>query len=354
MHTVAFVIEQLRRGNIALLTDRTGAGHLILAAQSAGGAALELMMQSGELHLAMTPEMPAILPGLMPVIVSAGGVLQIAAPAEAAVDLMRLAGLRPQALVRALTAQDPAAFAQNHGLPIVSLAALIHHRLHTGSALEHVAVADLPTPHAEHPFRAHSFLSPWDGIEHLALVAPGLARGAPLVRVHSECLTGDALGSLRCDCGPQLQESLRRLARAEGGILIYLRGQEGRGIGLANKIRAYALQDRGLDTVEANRALGLPDDARDFAPAAQMLRVLGHEEVRLLSNNPEKATSLRHHGIKVIKVEPLIMPPNPFNARYLQTKAEKFGHALPAAHGACHRPQVKASTQSAHGVAWEL
>lgn len=188
-----------------------------------------------------------------------------------------------------------------------------------------VAVVDMPTVYSATPFRAYSFVAT-DGIEHMALVSP-LTGARPLVRVHSECLTGDAFGSLRCDCGPQLQASLRRFAEG-GGILIYLRGHEGRGIGLANKMRAYALQDQGMDTVEANLALGLPEDGRDYLPAAQILRHLGHEQVRLLTNNPDKVVGLQRHGIEVIARETLITPPNPFNAAYLQTKARKFGHFL--------------------------
>lgn len=188
-----------------------------------------------------------------------------------------------------------------------------------------VAVVDLPTRFSAAPFRAHSFVAA-DGIEHMALVSP-LTGTCPLVRLHSECLTGDAFGSLRCDCGPQLQASLQRFGES-GGILIYLRGHEGRGIGLANKMRAYALQDQGMDTVEANLALGLPEDGRDYAPAAQMLRHLGHERVRLLTNNPDKVLGLRANAIEVVASETLITPPNPFNAAYLATKARKFGHLL--------------------------
>lgn len=199
------------------------------------------------------------------------------------------------------------------------------------TTVDFIAVADLPTRYSALPFRAHSFRSRIDETEHLALVTPGTATGAPLVRMHSECLTGDAFGSLRCDCGPQLQKSLRRLAASPGGILVYLRGQEGRGIGLANKMRAYALQDKGMDTVEANRALGLPEDARDYAEAAQILRALGAHQVRLLTNNPDKVTALRRYGIEVSAVEPLVIAANPFNASYLDTKARKFGHTLPLA-----------------------
>lgn len=340
MQTVPLALEHLQRGGIILLTDHAGAGHLVLAAQLASCSAVEVMTKAGaggfQLALATTDgdrpdalSLNPVLPEFLPVLASADGVLHREGLAEAAVDLARLAGLKPQALLRAVARQDLSAFARQHHLPMLSISALTFHRRRTETLLDFVAVADLPTAYSDHPFRAHSFQNRVDGVEHLALVSPGKAIGAPLVRVHSECLTGDAFGSLRCDCGPQLQESLRRLAATPGGILVYMRGHEGRGIGLANKMRAYALQDQGMDTVEANRALGLPDDARDYAQAAQILRALGHDKVRLLSNNPEKAASLRRHGITVIKVEPLIMPPNPFNARYLETKAEKFGHALP-------------------------
>lgn len=186
-----------------------------------------------------------------------------------------------------------------------------------------VDTANLPTEHGT--FLAHAFLGQ-SGVEHLALVSPGPAPRVPLVRMHSECLTGDGLGSLRCDCGPQLRESLRRLSQSPGGILLYLRGQEGRGIGLANKMRAYALQDRGLDTVEANRALGLPDDARSYAEAAAMLQALGAHRIRLLTNNPDKVAALVRHGIAVEGAEPLVIPANIHNAGYLSTKARKFGH----------------------------
>jgi len=185
--------------------------------------------------------------------------------------------------------------------------------------------ASLPTEHGH--FQAHAFLGQ-SGAEHMALVSQGQAQGAPLVRMHSECLTGDGLGSLRCDCGPQLRESLRRLSQSPGGILLYLRGQEGRGIGLGNKLRAYALQDRGMDTVEANRALGLPDDARSYAEAGAMLQVLSARRIRLLTNNPDKVAALVRLGIEVQAVEPLVMPANPHNLGYLATKARKFGHRL--------------------------
>jgi 3,4-dihydroxy 2-butanone 4-phosphate synthase/GTP cyclohydrolase II len=166
-----------------------------------------------------------------------------------------------------------------------------------------------------------------DGREYLAVVKGPLTDGA-LVRVHSECLTGDVLGSLRCDCGAQLQASLRRICDSDGGVLIYLQGQEGRGVGLANKIRAYALQDDGLDTVEANAALGFADDLRDYAVAAQILKALGLSRVRLLSNNPRKTEGLVAYGIDVAEEVPLVLPANPHNLGYLATKRDKLGHRL--------------------------
>lgn len=337
MQTVPLALEHFRRGGLVLLVDHGGLGHLVLAAARAKVPELALMKAGGvgDFYLALTAaELPRLvanpdLPKCQVVSTREGGLLQYDGTPEAATDVARLSGLPPQALLRALQPQDLWAFAKRHDLPIVSIAQLIQHRHRTEAVLELVAVADLPTRHALQPFSAHSFLSSFDAVEHLALVSPGKVTGDPLVRIHSECLTGDAFGSLRCDCGPQLDESMRRLAASPGGILVYMRGHEGRGIGLSNKMRAYALQDKGLDTVQANRALGLPDDARDFAHAAQILRALGHTTVRLLTNNPEKAASLQRHQIVVSQIEPLVIPPNPFNARYLDTKTLKFDHVLP-------------------------
>jgi 3,4-dihydroxy 2-butanone 4-phosphate synthase / GTP cyclohydrolase II len=337
MQTVPLALEHFRRGGLVLLLDQAGLGHLVLAADRAGVVEMALMRSAGvdDLYLALTAaELPRLvvnsdLPKCQVVSTREGGLLQFEGTPEAAADIARLAGLPPQTLLRALQPQDLSAFAERHDLPIVTVEELTLYRRRTEALLELVAVADLPTLHSQHPFRAYSFRSSFDGVEHLALVSPGQSTGDPLVRIHSECLTGDAFGSLRCDCGPQLDESMRRLAASPGGVLVYMRGHEGRGIGLSNKMRAYALQDTGLDTVQANRALGLPADARDFAHAAQILRALGHSAVRLLTNNPEKAASLQRHQIEVSQIEPLVIPPNPFNARYLDTKALKFDHALP-------------------------
>jgi 3,4-dihydroxy 2-butanone 4-phosphate synthase/GTP cyclohydrolase II len=267
-----------------------------------------------------------------------GGVLVRNGHTEGAVDLMRLAGLQPAAVIcevmgddgRMARRDDLELFAERHGLPVLTIHKIVAHRASKEVLVEEVAAAALPSSLGDDEMRVHAFRSLLDGSEHLAMVKQPFS-GVPLVRVHSECLTGDALGSLRCDCGQQLQESLRLIAE-EGGILLYLRGQEGRGIGLANKIRAYALQDEGHDTVEANVALGFAADARDYAVAAQILRALRVSRVELLTNNPGKVESLERCGIAVAARRPLSMPPNPFNLRYLATKREKFGHTVSHQH----------------------
>lgn len=337
MQTVSLALEEFRRGGIVLLLDQANEGHLILAAECVTATAAEFMIANGTggFQLATTAvernwiTADPNLPAFEIAIATKAWPMQLTEPVDMATEVARNSGTALHVLLRSLLPQDAPAFAVRHNLPTVTFEDLNRHRLRNEAELDLVAVADLPTPHSDRPFRVHSYRSQFDGIEHLALVSQGRAIGAPLVRIHSECLTGDAFGSLRCDCGPQLDESLRRLGASSGGILIYMRGHEGRGIGLANKMLAYALQDQGMDTIEANRALGFPADARDFAHAAQILRALGHETVRLLTNNPEKASSLQRHGITVNSVEPLVILPNAFNLRYLETKAEKFGHALP-------------------------
>lgn len=263
------------------------------------------------------------------------GVLARDGHTEGAIDLMRLAGLRPAGVICEIMRDDGhmarladlEVYARQHKLPILGIRDIIDHRVATETLVDEVARSQLPTVHSPIPIDVRAFRSRLDGVEHLALIRNPLG-ATPLVRVHSECLTGDALGSLRCDCGPQLQEALRQIATGDGGALIYLRGQEGRGIGLANKIRAYDLQDRGHDTVEANTALGFPADARDYGIAGQMLRALGVERLRLLSNNPDKALSLERLGIDVAERLPLEIPANPHNWRYLATKRDKFGHTF--------------------------
>lgn len=276
-----------------------------------------------------------VSPGhIFPLRAAEGGVLVRNGHTEGAVDLMRLAGLQPAAAICEVMRDDGEMarrpdlelFAAQHDLPILSISDLVAYRCKTEVLVEQVDSADLPSAFSGDAMRVHAFRSLLDGTEHLAIVKAPMT-GAPLVRVHSECLTGDALGSLRCDCGAQLQQSLRMIGES-GGVLIYLRGQEGRGIGLANKIRAYALQDEGRDTVEANTDLGFAADARDYAIAGQILRALGVVTITLLTNNPQKAETLRASGIDVQEQRPLIIAPNPFNLRYLDAKREKFGHTL--------------------------
>ena len=286
---------------------------------------------------------PAVAPGaivspghVFPLRAADGGVLARNGHTEGAIDLVRLAGLQPAAVICEVMGEsghmarrpELDQFASEHDIPVLTIAELVEYRWATERLVEEVASADLPTAYADGVLRVHAFRSKVDGEEHLAIVRRPLGR-TPLVRVHSECLTGDALGSLRCDCGPQLHEAQRLISEdPEGGVVIYLRGQEGRGIGLANKIRAYALQDGGLDTLDANTALGLPADARHYGIAAQILKALGVERLRLLSNNPAKADALTGYGIEVAGRVPLVIPPNPFNRRYLATKGSRFGHSL--------------------------
>ena len=221
-------------------------------------------------------------------------------------------------------------FADARQVTFVTVEDVVAHRLRTEQVMEEVAVADLPSAYAP-GLRVHALRRRDDGSEHLALVRrpPSGFGPEPLVRLHSECLTGDALGSLRCDCGEQLRRALSRVAAdPQGGAVLYLRGQEGRGIGLANKIRAYALQDRGLDTVEANLELGFPADARDYRVAVAMLNLIGIPRLRLLSNNPAKSAALERYGIDVVERRGLRIGPNPHNAAYLDTKRQRMGHDL--------------------------
>jgi 3,4-dihydroxy 2-butanone 4-phosphate synthase/GTP cyclohydrolase II len=269
-----------------------------------------------------------------------GGVLARRGHTEAASDLARLAGLAPVGALSELTHDDGTmmrlaaleAFGHTHGLPVIHIEDLVSYRRRTEPIVEPVAQARLPTQYG--PFVAH-VLRDLDGREHVALVR-GEVRGASdvLVRVHSECVTGDLFGSQRCDCGAQLHAALDRVAQAGRGVVVYLRGHEGRGIGLINKLHAYRLQDEGRDTVEANLELGLPVDSRRYDVGAQILTSLGLTTIRLMSNNPAKFTALEGYRLRIVERVPLITPPNAENAGYLSTKQVKLGHLLGLALGA--------------------
>jgi 3,4-dihydroxy 2-butanone 4-phosphate synthase/GTP cyclohydrolase II len=277
-----------------------------------------------------------VQPGhVLPLRAKDGGVLERAGHTEAAVDLTRLAGLTPAGVIGEVVHDDgtlmraPALreFADANDLALVSIEDLqIYRRLHE-SQVERLAETSLPTEFGQ--FRALGYRDTIDGSEHIALVHGDPGTEGVLVRLHSECLTGDVLGSRRCDCGPQLQASMAEITAEGAGVVVYLRGHEGRGIGLLHKLQAYALQDDGRDTVDANLELGFAEDDRDYAAGAQILRDLGITSVRLLTNNPDKANGLETYGVKVAERLPLAITPTPENIRYLRTKAERMGHDLP-------------------------
>jgi len=263
-----------------------------------------------------------------------GGVLRRVGQTEASVDLARLAGLPPVGVICEIMNPDGTmarrpeleAFAKEHGLRFITVAQIVAYRLRHERLVRRVAEAMLPTPAG--PFRVIAFENQVDHREHVALVKGDIAgKKNVLVRMHSECLTGDVFHSLRCDCGQQLHAAMRRIQEEGEGAVVYLR-QEGRGIGLANKIRAYALQDQGQDTVEANESLGFKPDLRDFGIGAQILLDLGLSSIRLLTNNPRKVVGLEGYGLKITGREPIQVVPSDFNRRYLATKRDKLGHLL--------------------------
>jgi len=263
-----------------------------------------------------------------------GGVLVRPGHTEASIDLARMAGLTPAAVISELVNDDGTMkrgpelreFADEHGLVLVSIDDLIRYRRRTERQIQRVATTTLPTRYGD--FMAYGYRNIVDGSEQLALVRGEIGDGPTLARLHSECLTGDVFGSLRCDCGPQLDEALRQVA-AEGGVVVYLRGHEGRGIGLLHKLQAYELQDAGRDTVDANLDLGLPADARDYGTGAQILADLGVKEVRLLTNNPDKLAGVQGYGIDVVERRSISIDPTEHNLRYLRTKRDRMGHHLP-------------------------
>ena len=276
-----------------------------------------------------------VQPGhIFPLRARPGGVLQRAGHTEAAVDLAQLAGLRPIGVLCEILNDDGTMarlpelkkFARKHKLKIGTVGDLIEYRRTREKLIERVETVKLPTDHGD--FDLHLYRSRVDGQHHLALVHGDVAgRDKILVRVHSECLTGDVFGSRRCDCGPQLHQAMRQIAAAGRGVIVYMR-QEGRGIGLAPKILAYKLQEQGLDTVEANQKLGYDMDLREYGLGAQILADLGLKTIRLLTNNPKKVVGLEGYGLKIVEQLPIKIKPNPHNERYLKVKREKMGHLL--------------------------
>lgn len=284
-----------------------------------------------------------IRPGhVLPLRAVDGGVRERAGHTEAAVDLMRLAGLEPVGAIAEVVADDgsmmrlPGLFelGERDGIPVITIEQLIAYLNETDPlpaatpARRRVSLraeSNVPTSHGT--FRFLAYKDRVTGTDHLAVVSGDLTEPAPLVRVHSECLTGEAFGSLKCECGPQLEAALDTIDR-DGGIVIYMRGHEGRGIGLINKLRAYNLQERGMDTVDANLALGLPADARDYAAAAGILADLGVDKVRLLTNNTDKVAQLRGFGLDVVEQVPLLVGVGPNNHQYLETKRDRMGHII--------------------------
>ena len=264
-----------------------------------------------------------------------GGVLKRAGHTEAAVDLCAMADRRPVGVLSEIVNEDGTMarvpelekFAEEHNLLFITIADLIRYRRRNEKLVEHFAEARIPTKHGE--FAAHAYRSVLDEIEHVAYVLGDIENvEEPLVRVHSECLTGDLLGSIRCDCGSQLDSALEIIGEEGSGVIVYLRGHEGRGIGIGHKLRAYKLQDDGLDTVDANLQQGLPIDSREYGVGAQILADLGISKMRLMTNNPVKYGGLEGYGLDIVGRIPLRIDPNQENIRYLQTKKERLGHDL--------------------------
>lgn len=276
-----------------------------------------------------------VQPGhVFPLRAKAGGVLQRAGHTEAAVDLVKLAGCRPVGVICEIMKDDGEMarlpdllkFAKKHRLKICTIESLIKFRRASERLVERVEVVQMPTEHGD--FQLHLYRSTLDGRNHLALVKGDVAGARNvLVRVHSECLTGDVFGSRRCDCGPQLHQAMRQIAAAGRGVIVYMR-QEGRGIGLAPKIKAYKLQEGGYDTVEANLKLGYGTDLREYGLGAQILVDLGLKTIRLLTNNPKKVVGLEGYGLEIVEQVPIKVKANPHNEQYLRTKREKLGHLI--------------------------
>ena len=293
---------------------------------------------------ASTPS-SVIRPGhILPLRAVDGGVRERAGHTEAGVELMKLAGLQPVAAIGEVVAEDGSMMrlpgllemGAREGIPVITIEQIIAHLDGTSAGAAHDepaarrrvslrAEAQVPTSHGT--FRFLAYKDRITGTDHIAVVSGDVTSGAPLVRVHSECLTGEAFGSLKCECGPQLDAALDAIEQ-DGGVVVYMRGHEGRGIGLINKLRAYSLQERGLDTVDANLALGLPADARDYAAAAGILADLGIDSIRLLTNNSDKVAQLQALGLDIVEQVPLLVGVGPNNHQYLETKRDRMGHLI--------------------------
>lgn len=324
----------------AVNEDRKGTAYAVSvdarAVASTGISATDRALTIKVLADSATEPYELTRPGhVMPLRAVPGGVLRRAGHTEAAVDLTRMAGLNAAGALCELVNDDgsmmraPACreFADAHGLVLISIAELIRFRRRNETQVERVASVPLPTEFGT--FTAHGYRSTIDGSEHVALVVGDFGDGSDvLVRVHSECLTGDVFGSLRCDCGPQLHAAMRHISQEGRGIVLYVKGHEGRGIGLLDKLRAYALQDGGRDTVDANLDLGLPADARDYGTGAQILADLGVRSMRLLTNNPAKRAGLEGYGLTISERVPLVIDSNDYNREYLSTKVQRMGHDL--------------------------
>ena len=277
-----------------------------------------------------------VRPGhIFPLEAKQGGVLARAGQTEAAVDLARLAGLLPAGVICEIMNEDGTMarvpqleiFSREHGIPILTIADLIKYRMKTESLVRKIDEADLPTRYGH--FRIMIFEDLIQHENHVALVKGKIDRDEPiLVRAHSQCLTGDTFGSCRCDCGEQLHQAMEIIEKEGHGVILYILNQEGRGIGLTNKIKAYAIQDQGADTVEANRSLGFKPDQRDYGIGAQILVALGMKKIRLMTNNPRKFIGLAGYGLEIADRVPIEVPPNRANLKYLKTKKEKLGHIL--------------------------